>query len=35
LTRIFSAMPNGYRTDWSANYRHIDVGSNAECSSLW
>ena len=27
LTGIFLAMPNGYQTDWSANYRQIDVGS--------
>ena len=34
LTRIFSAIPNGCRTDWSASCRHIDVGSRVVCSSF-
>ena len=34
LTGMFSAMPNGCRTDWSASCRHIDVGSRVACSSF-
>ena len=31
LTGISSAIPTGYRTDWSASYKHIVVGDN----ELW
>jgi hypothetical protein len=34
LTRIFMAMPNGYQTDWSASWTHIDVSSSAVWLSL-
>jgi hypothetical protein len=30
LIGMFSAIPNGYQTDWSTSCKHIGVGSSAE-----